>query len=147
MVSRNIRDYPTKAKRTNKAKHRIVITSFEQQTAELNDKELEIIPFLIKGFSSHSEDNPIKAPVIVRQMNDFLAKNNKGIKMNEPRLRKCVNYIRSNSILPLIATSDGYYVSQDHEVIKSQIKSLRERASSISKCADGLSVFIPTNNL
>jgi len=63
-------------------------------------------------------------------------------KFSEPRLRKCSNYIRTNGILPLIATSQGYYVSYDKQEINSQIQSLVERANSILKSAEGLKKFI-----
>jgi len=119
-----------------------MITNFEDITAELNELELELIPILVEGFKTHTEANPIKAPQIVSNMNLYLVKKGKKIKMTEPRLRKCVNHIRSNSLLPLIATSKGYYVSNSRDVIEAQIKSLNERASSIKKCAEGLAFFV-----
>ena len=119
-----------------------MITNFEEITKELNEKELELIPFLVKGFQAHQKTNPIKAPEIVKSMNIFLQQNGYKIKLSEPRLRKCCNYIRSHSILPLMATSDGYFVSFERESIESQINSLLERSNSIKKCAEGLAVFI-----
>jgi len=115
-----------------------MIKGFEEITKELNEKELELIPVLVKEFSKHSKTNPVKAPAIVKQINQYLEENNFGIRMSEPRLRKCCNHIRANSLLPLIATSAGYFVSLDKEIIDSQIKSLRQRAWSINNCADGL---------
>jgi hypothetical protein len=44
-------------------------------------------------------------------------------------------------MLPLIATSDGYYVSYDKIEIEKQIQSLKERAESINRCANGMLVF------
>jgi hypothetical protein len=44
--------------------------------------------------------------------------------------------------LPLIATSQGYYVSYDKQEINAQIQSLVERANSILKSAEGLKKFI-----
>ena len=38
-----------------------MITNFEQITAELNDKELEMLPLVIAGFKRYTKDNPIKA--------------------------------------------------------------------------------------
>jgi hypothetical protein len=119
-----------------------MITNFEIITEELNEKELKIIPILVNGFKNHSQSNPVKAPAIVRNMNNHLKKIGIDLTMTEPRLRKCCNYIRSNSIIPLIATSKGYFVSQDKDIIASQIKSLRERANSINNCANGLETFL-----
>lgn len=119
-----------------------MVTNFEAITPNITDRELEIIPFLINGFRTHGKNNPIKAPEIVRQMNTFLPTKGYKIKMTEPRLRRCANYIRSNSMLPLIATSEGYFVSEDRTEIERQIKSLYERASAIKSCADGLKAFL-----
>ena len=117
-----------------------MITNFEKITAELNDKELAIVPSIMKGFLQYTKENPIKAPVIVSRYNSNVLKG--GIKLTEPRLRKIVNHIRSLGLLPLIATSSGYYVSYDKEEIKLQILSLKERANSIMNCAVGLENFL-----
>lgn len=114
-----------------------MITNFEDVTYELTDNEIQILPILIKGFKNYTEKNPIKEPDIVARFNE---RNN--LKLSGVRLRKLVNYIRSNSLLPLIATNRGYYVSYNRDVIQSQIKSLTQRANSINNCADGLQKFI-----
>ena len=120
-----------------------MITNFEVITAELTDQELKLIPVLIAGFEKHTKENPIKAPEIVRKMNEYAFNKGWACRMTEVRLRKCVNYLRTTGRLPLIATSDGYYCSNDPEVIRSQIKSLRQRGQSIIDCANGLSRFLP----
>ena len=120
----------------------MAITNFEQITQELNEKEMQLLPFILQGFKKHFKESPIKAPEIVKSMNDFIITNNiKGIKLTEARLRKFVNHIRQNSILPLIATSVGYYISNDVEEINLQIRSLEERAKSIKDAANGLYYF------
>lgn len=118
-----------------------MITNFEHITEELNEQELALIPLLVQGFKTKTKDNPVKAPEIVTRLNDYLKKNNKEIRLTEPRLRKCCNYIRSKGIIPLVATSKGYYVSMERDEIANQIRSLRERAASINRCADGLMRF------
>jgi hypothetical protein len=112
-----------------------MITNFEQITSELTEDEMKLLPILINGFKKHSKPNPIKAPDIVKGMKLYG-------KFTEVRLRKMVNHIRVNSLLPLIATSSGYYISDDSEEIKLQVKSLWERAKSIKDAADGLVIFI-----
>lgn len=119
-----------------------MITNFEDITSELTEKEQELLPVLVKGFRCHTKENPIKAPDIVRQVNVYFKTKNSPLRLTEPKLRKCCNYIRSKSLLPLIATSEGYYVSYDKDIVYSQIQSLRERASSINSCATGLQKFI-----
>ena len=112
-----------------------MITNFEDITTELNAQELLIVPVIASAFRKYTQSNPIKAPDIC---NRFNASGKYSINLTEPRLRKIVNYIRCKSIIPLIATSRGYYV----DVIQSQINSLTERANSIMECAHGLKQFI-----
>ena len=112
------------------------ITNFEEITYDLTENELALVNILVAGFKRRAIDNPIKAPEIVDSMQK------KGYDISEPRLRKLCNYIRSKGIIPLIATSKGYYISYDSVDINKQIKSLRERAAAINKCADGLMKFI-----
>jgi len=119
-----------------------MVRNFEDITMELTKEEQSLIPLLVQGFRTHSRQNPIKASEIVEKTNKFLGDNCFEIRLSEARLRKCCNYIRSNGILPLIATSAGYYVSTDKEEIRAQIQSLCERASAIRKSADGLRVFM-----
>jgi hypothetical protein len=117
----------------------VSVTNFEELTLELTDKELKLIPLLESGFSRYTINNPIKSAEIVAKLN---ANPNISLNFTGPRLRKCVNYIRSRGRLPIIATSDGYFVSYDPTVIQSQIQSLRERANSIISCADNLEHFL-----
>ena len=118
-----------------------MITNFEDITPDLTEKEKELVPAMIKGFSSHDKSDPIKAPEIIKRLKS------KGYGFSEVKLRKYVNYIRANSLLPLMSTSKGYYVSDDQEEILSQIKSLNERASAIKKASDGLLMFIKGNGV
>ena len=119
-----------------------MITNFEEHTSELTNEEMEILPIVVHGFRNYKKDNPIKAELIVSRMNEFLSARGFKTKMSQPRLRKMVNYIRTNGIIPLIATSNGYFTSDCKETIQEQIKSLQERANSIERCATGLKKFL-----
>lgn len=119
-----------------------MLTNFEDITQELSEDELSIVPVLILGFQNRTKENPIKAPDVVIKVNEYLRANNYKIKLTEPRLRKIVNHIRTNALLSLIATSNGYYVSNDRQEILNQIESLEQRANSIARCALGLKKFI-----
>lgn len=119
-----------------------MITNFEDFTGELSQDEMRLLPAVVHSFRKYKKDNPIKADLIIEGINDYLTKRELKIKMTGPRLRKMVNYIRSNSILPLIATSKGYFTDSCKLTIEDQIKSLEERARSIQSCADGLRKFI-----
>ena len=114
-----------------------MLVNFEDITEELSDYELKtLVPALIAGFKTKTKDNPIKAPDIIKSM---VAKD---YSITQARLRKCVNYIRCNGLLPLIGTSKGYYCSNDTVEIEKQITSLHQRAYSINQAALGLKKFI-----
>ena len=119
-----------------------MITNFEEITKELTEEEKKLVPILIKGFNTKTKDNPIKAPEIVSAINS--KRETLGLKSNfsEARLRKIVNFIRAEGILPLIATSNGYYCSKDKEEIKNQIESLTQRADAIMISANGLKKYL-----
>ena len=119
-----------------------MLTNFENYTHELTDQEMEILPIVIHGFRAYKKNNPIKAQLIVTRMNNYLQENGYKIRLTQPRLRKLVNYIRSNSLIPLIATSQGYFTTDCKETIINQIQSLNERANSIDRCARGLNNFL-----
>lgn len=65
----------------------------------------------------------------------------------ESRVRKVINYIRNNGLIPcLIATSYGYYIATDAKEVTDYEDSLKGRESAIRKIRlslhkQGLSVF------
>ena len=118
------------------------VTNFEEFTHELTNEEMEILPIVVHGFRNYKKENPIKAQLIVDRMNEYLLARGFKTRMSQPRLRKMVNYIRTNGLLPLIATSNGYFTTDCKETIQDQIKSLQERANSIKRCASGLEKFL-----
>jgi hypothetical protein len=118
-----------------------MVHNFEDFTEELTPDELKLVEPLMNGLRTKTKDNTIKAPVIVKKMNEYALKNNL-TKITEPRLRKLVNFIRVNGMLPVIATSQGYYVSHDKQEILDQINSLTQRANSILNSAKGLRNFL-----
>lgn len=119
-----------------------MITNFEEYTQDLNSDEHKLVPILVSAFKQRTINNPIKAPEIIQRVNQYLNEKSMGFKLTEPRLRKIVNHIRTNSLLPLIATSKGYYYSTERKDIIDQIESLEQRANSIARCALGLKKFL-----
>ena len=118
------------------------VTNFEEFTHELTSEEMEILPIVVHGFRNYKKANPIKSELIVTRLNEYLLARGYKIKMTGVRLRKIVNYIRTNGIIPLIATSNGYFTSDCKQTIQEQIQSLQERANSIERCATGLKKFL-----
>ena len=126
-----------------------MVTNFEDITKPLTDEENKYIELLITGFQNRTKDNPIKAPDLIKNINSFVTTHRPDIKkkLSEPRLRKLCNYIRTNSLIPLIATSKGYYVSYDKEEIQDQMQSLMDRAQAIIKSSYGLLKFLPVSTI
>ena len=111
-----------------------MIQGFEHITSELSDDEKSLIHLVIKGLCNHrGEHRAIKTEEICTKLSSKF-----GVKITPPRMRKIVNFIRSNSILAVIGTSKGYYVANSNEEIKKQIESLQERIDAIQSARDGL---------
>ena len=119
-----------------------MITNFESITKSLSPEEVVVIMPVIRVLFTATYDKPMKSNEIVSVINQHRDKIGTGIHFNEVKLRKIVNFIRSESIAPLIATSRGYYVSFDKEEIANQITSMEDRADAILHARDGLVNFL-----
>lgn len=125
----------------------MAVKNFEEITYDLSAKEKALIPLLVRLFYTKTIDKPIKGPEVVKGINGFLKGKAfvegeaKPYLLTEPRLRKCVGYMRRHSILPLIATNKGYFVSFDPEVIRGERESLRDRSGAIDSAGEGLKPF------
>lgn len=122
-----------------------MIKNFEEITCPLTEEELSLVKVLVAGFRNRDKDNPIKAPQIIAAINKDRTKYNLSQKFTGPRLRKIANYIRANGIIPLIATSKGYYCSNDWQEIGDQIYSMQQRADAILRAANGLELYRNSN--
>ena len=111
-----------------------MITNFEEITKELTEEEKQLVTKLDDILSNRKM--PIKSDEIVLLIKEHYPK------FNEVKLRKLSNYIRTNGILPLMATSNGYFLAVSQEEVRREIKSLRERANSINSAANGLTRFL-----
>ena len=113
-----------------------MITGFEEQTGPLTDQEREVfLPPIIKGLRVKvGKEKAVTNKDIVRGL-----KANCDIKIGEARVRKMINYIRNNDIIPcLIATSKGYYIAETKDEMLDYIDSLYGRVEAIE--ADALSM-------
>jgi hypothetical protein len=126
-----------------------MITNFEEQTEDLTELELkhldEIKGFIEILFENNFLRKPIKQDKLTDYINECLITSYglfTPLKINSARLRKYFSYFRCNGILPIIATKDGCYLSQDREEIEKQILSLEQRSRQIAKAADGMKKFL-----
>lgn len=117
-----------------------MITNFEDITKELSEEDYSLVTQLLRAFENRTKANAIKAPAIVKAMNDHNP--NLKSKFTQVKLRKLVNFIRSKGMIGLIATSDGYYSTKNIAEIQKQIQSLQERSDAINNSAEGLKIVI-----
>lgn len=114
-----------------------MIEGHEYETSELSEKELALAMKLIPFFKKKTKDTPVKANDIMKGLKD---KWNYDLKPS--RLRKIINFYRTNTIIPIISDSNGYYVSYEEEDINKISKSLTQRANSMINCVIGMQRFI-----
>lgn len=106
-----------------------MIQGFEDQTEPLTEyEESEILPHIVRGLRLKvGKAMSVTNKAIVEGM-----KRNLGLKITEPRVRKIINHIRVNDLVPcLIATSQGYYIAESEQELKDYEESLLGREEAI----------------
>lgn len=113
-----------------------MIEGFEDETCDLTTYELEVVlPKVQRGLlSKRGKDNSVTNKEIVSGL-----LRNCGIKTNEARVRKVINYIRNRGLIPcLIATSTGYYLPSEKTEIVKYIDSLICREEAIRQVRESM---------
>jgi len=111
-----------------------MIDGFEDITYELTDFEKnQVVPKMVECLSKKfGKDKAIKNKEIIEEFDDEF-----GIKLTQARNRKIIGYIRLNGLVErLMATSKGYYISDDNFELLKYINSLHQRANMILMMAD-----------
>jgi hypothetical protein len=126
-----------------------MLVNFEHVTENLNSEDKKIVPYLQKVLETKTIDKPAVSEIIVWETNMLIRQaistgnhSAKIKKINDVKLRRLINYMRTHDILPVCSTSKGYFISYDKKVLEKQIVSLSQRANSIMSCAYGLERFI-----
>lgn len=104
-----------------------MIKGFDKETAPLCEYESGVLlPIMIKGLQTKiGKRSAIKNGQIVQTLKS-------SYKITEARVRKLINHIRTNDIIPgLIATSDGYYIAQTENELIEYEESLKGRENAI----------------
>lgn len=105
-----------------------MIHGFAQQTEPLNEYERDtLLPVICRGLSNKvGEAKAITNAAITRAMKGA------GYQLNEARVRKIINHIRTTGLIKwLIATSKGYYIATSRQEMEDYICSLRGREQAI----------------
>ena len=95
-----------------------MIKGFETITADLSQDEVDMVQPIINGLKAkQGKDMAITGAKICEAMN-----------LGGPRLRKIINYIRTNNLLPgLCSISNGYFVATNIYEMQDYIISLKQR--------------------
>lgn len=99
-----------------------MINGFQNETAPLTDRELSVLPEAVAVLkTAYGKDKAV--------YNDRLQRITG---LSSARIRKLINHIRSNDLVPcLMASSKGYYIAETEEEILDYEESLRGRELAI----------------
>lgn len=106
-----------------------MINGFTEQTEPLTEYEVEtLLPQLVRGLRTKiGKSMSVTNKAIIDGM-----KRNLGLSISDARVRKLINHIRNNDLVPcLIATSQGYYIAESEQELKDYEDSLLGREEAI----------------
>lgn len=104
-----------------------MIKGFDRETQPLTEYEIGVLlPLLVKGLQTKlGRENAVTNKHIVNALKG-------ACKLNEARVRKIINNIRTNDLVPgLIATSEGYFIATTEAELLEYEESLKGREDAI----------------
>ncbi|WP_373248777.1 hypothetical protein [Bacteroides thetaiotaomicron] len=104
-----------------------MIKGFDRETQPLTEYEIGVLlPLLVKGLQTKlGRENAVTNKHIVNALKG-------ACKLNEARVRKIINHIRTNDLVPgLIATSEGYFIATTEAELLEYEESLKGREDAI----------------
>lgn len=118
-----------------------MLEGFENITQPLTEAEEQVANMVGACLlRSHvGAEKAVNSREICNGMNAYLEKRGADIRLTDARLRKIVNHLRTNDIVPcLVATSKGYYVSTDKAELQKYYFSLVDRYMAIKAVAESI---------
>ncbi len=105
-----------------------MLENFKEITVELSQDEEELVDIVINRFRLlPGKGNIVTNPQMLKRLNEKF-----NMTLTEPRIRKIIQFIRLNNLLPgLIGTSRGYYYTDNLEEIETWILSMQQRERAI----------------
>lgn len=109
-----------------------MIDNFEEITHELTDEEKVLLPIITKALKKKiGKEMAVTNSQMIKGLKTI------GHTVRPARIRKLIHHIRiTGEIDCLVATSKGYYVSNDIQEMDTYIESLLQRAKSIEEIAN-----------
>jgi hypothetical protein len=116
-----------------------MLHGFSIETKPLTEQEKKILPHIINGLSHFiGSANAISNKEIIERIQQ-----KRGVKLSDSRIRKIINHIRINNLLPgLVANGCGYYVTSNIDELMEYEKSLEGREQAIHAVRMKLKEFI-----
>lgn len=106
-----------------------MIKNFTEETEPLTEyEEKQLMPPIVRGLmTKRGKNNAVTNNAIVDGL-----RRNLNLSITSARVRKIINHIRINDIVPcLIATSNGYYIADTEDELREYEESLLGRESAI----------------
>jgi predicted DNA-binding protein (UPF0278 family) len=97
-----------------------VLQGFEEYTTPLSDYEKKLIPAFVVSFKKHiGKGQAVTNKEIIEAFGKI------DVHLSETQVRKIINHIRNNHLVPgLIASSKGYYITKDVNELNNTSKAL-----------------------
>jgi hypothetical protein len=121
-----------------------MVNGFQTQTEELNQYEKEtLLPAVVRILHFVvGESNAITSKSLIADLKS------KDLRIDDARVRKIINYIRTHNIIRnLLASSKGYYRSKSEADCLRFIQSLEQRINSIAVVRDAMTFQLEQTKL
>lgn len=115
-----------------------MLYGFEKQTEPLTDYERDVLlPVFVQGLKTKiGKEKAVTNPQMIKALKQAGYK-----KLSEPRVRKIINYIRTNRIIiNLIASSNGYWIENDIEERRKYVAMVKDRANAMLAGLNGIEI-------
>ena len=112
-----------------------MIKGFEKITHELTEEEMLLIqPFIVGLSKKVGKENAISNKTIRQKFQE-----NRSLKISDVRVRKVINHIRRNDLLPLLCSiSKGYYIAKSSHEVNDYLIGLKQRINEQQTIHDSL---------
>ena len=120
-----------------------MIKNFEKYTHELTDDEKVLLPQFINGLKTKiGKQNAVSNKHIRSRFKTI------NVNVSDARVRKIINHIRINNLLPLLCSnSKGYFVARNIDEIEEYLKGLQQRISAQVKVHEAISLQLEFKEL